>query len=257
MKHIHTYESFLNEGLYQTYADYQKKGSKWGTPDELKDDVIISVKHALPMDQKEKDKFIKKVEDQSDDEKGIKFEITLKNGDVIHAYKTGSWRMQWEWYLNKKKSDIGEISEYLEGKIYKPYERWQRHYDGRDKFYMFSDDHRAYQSGSAHEKYIKSLYDKLSSADKKKADKYMEMNESNQPAYSTDDLKPGDTVKIDGAAVTVSKITEVVENSVISFEGECEGKPCTVSYDDGQDGYAFLDKESGRFMTYAEVKNMR
>jgi hypothetical protein len=257
MKHIHTYESFINEGMYQKYSDYKGKGMKFGSPDDMKKDVILSVKHAIPMNWDEAEKFIKKVEDQSDDEKGIKFEISLKSGDTIHGYKTGPWSMQWEWYLNKKRSSKGEIRDYLENKIYKPYELWQRHYDGRDKFYMYADDNRAYQSGAAHEKFIKTLYDKLSSSDKKKADKHMEMNETNEPAYSTTDLKPGDVVKVDGAAVTVSKVTEVAGDNVISFDGECDGQQCTVSYDDGQDGYAFLDKESGRFMSYAEVKNMR
>ena len=99
MKHIQTFENFLNE--YQTYSDY-KKGS-WGTPEDLKNDVSLSVRHLIPASWEETTKLIKSVEDQSDDEKGIKFEITLTSGDTIHGFKTGAYRSDWEWYLNKKK----------------------------------------------------------------------------------------------------------------------------------------------------------
>lgn len=178
MKHIQTFEKFMNEGMYQTYADYQKKHPKmkFGSADDMKKDVTLSVKHLIPLSWAESEKYIKKIEDQSDDEKGIKFEITLKSGDTIHAYKVGPWTMQWEWYLNKKKNDKDGIYGYLEDKIYSPFEKWKRHYNSMDKHYMYSDDNRAYQSGAAHEKYVKDLYNKLSASDKKKADKHIEEN---------------------------------------------------------------------------------
>lgn len=171
MKHIQTFEGFLNE--YQKYSDF--KGS-WGSPEDLLDDVKLSVKHLLPVKWDEAEKMIKSVEDQSDDNKGIKFEITLSNGDKIHGFKTGAYRSDWEWYLNKKKMSKADITTTLEDKMYKPYEKWQRHYDMRDSTYMYSDDPRAYKSGSNHEKFINDLYNKLSSADKKRADEYKEKN---------------------------------------------------------------------------------
>lgn len=186
MKHIHTFENFMNEGMYQTYADYQKKNPKmkFGSADDMKKDVLLSVRHLLPMKWEDKEKFIKKVEDQSDDEKGIKFEITLKSGDVIHAYKVGPWSMNWEWYLNKKKKDKNDILDELEVKLYTPYERWQRHHDMMDKHYQYSDDHRVYTSGLAHEKFVGELYKKLNSSDKKKADKYIGESGGNSMTYA-------------------------------------------------------------------------
>ena len=257
MKRIHSFESFLNEGMYQTYADYEKGKGVRMTPDDIRNDAMISVKHIMPVHWKEADKYIKSIKDQSDQDKGIKFEITLSTGDTIHGYKVGPWRSHWEWYLNKKKKSNAEIYSELEAKMYSPYDRWKRQYDMLDKTYMYADDNRAYKSGGEHAKLVKNLYDKLSATDKKKADKYMEVNETNEPAYSTQELKPGDVVKVDGAAVTVGKITEVAGDSVISFEGTCDGQDCKVSYNDGQDGYAFIDQESGRFMTYAQTKYMR
>lgn len=168
MNNLPSFNEFLNE--YQTYAEY-RKGS-WGTPQDLKDDVLISVKHLIPVDWKESEKYLKSTVDQSDDKQGIKFEIQLKTGDTIHAYKVGSYRGSWEWYLNKKKSSKQDILNYLEDKIYTPYQKWQRHYDMSDKTYMYADDNRAYASGRNHAEYIDKLYKALSSADKKKADEY-------------------------------------------------------------------------------------
>lgn len=163
-----TFEQFILE--YQKYSDYQKG---WGTPEDIKNDVILSVKHLIPKDFKSSEEEIVSVEDQSDEQKGIKFEIKLKSGDTIHAYKIGKFRMQWEWYLNKKKLSDKEIKNILEEKMYTPFERWKRHYDMRDETYMYSDDHRAYTSGRSHEEMLQKMYDKLSTSDKKKADDYM------------------------------------------------------------------------------------
>ena len=170
MRHIKTFSSFVNE--YQTYSDY--KNSKWGNPDDLKQDAIVAARHVIPVDSKETDSYIKNVVDQSDDKKGIKFEIVLTTGDVLHAFKVGRFTQHWEWYINKKRSSEGEIYDQLEEKIYKPYDRWQRQYDMQDKYYMYADDSRSYKAGSSHEKIIKGLYDKLSTADKKRADDHIE-----------------------------------------------------------------------------------
>lgn len=168
MKHIQTFERFLNE--YQTYDKY-KKGS-WGTPEDLKNDVTLSAKHLIPVLWKDTDKYIKSVEDQSDETKGIKFVIELSTNDTITGYKVGSYRSDWEWFLNNKKLSAGDIVNALEEKMYKPFERWQRHHDMSDKSYSYSDDPRSYKSGTSHDTFIQELYNKLSAADKKKADEY-------------------------------------------------------------------------------------
>lgn len=176
MKHIYSFESFLNEGIYQTYADYEKSKSVRMTPDDIKNDVIVSVKRLIPVHWKESDRYIKSVNDQSDQDKGIKFEIVLSTGDTIHGYKVGPLRSRWEWFLNKKKKSNDEIYSELEAKIYSPFDRWKRQYDMLDKTYMYADDNRAYKLGGEHAKLVKNLYDKLSTVDKNKADKYRNDN---------------------------------------------------------------------------------
>jgi Asp-tRNA(Asn)/Glu-tRNA(Gln) amidotransferase B subunit len=172
MKNIPTFESFVNE--YQTYSQF-KKG--WGTPEDLKMDVTISVKHLIPTKWDEAEKQIKSIEDVSDDSKGIKFEIKLKDGDVIHAFKVGQFRGSWEWYLNKKKMQDSQIRKQIEDKMYKPYDKWLRHYDMSDKYYMYADDPRAYDSGKNHDVFVQKLYNELSASDKKKADQHIEKSE--------------------------------------------------------------------------------
>lgn len=155
---------------YQKYSDY-KKG--WGTSADLMEDVIISTKHLIPTDFRLAENEILNVSDQSDEEKGIKFEIKLKSGDVLHAYKISKCRMQWEWFLNKNKCDQDVIKEKLEEKIYQPFERWKYYYDTQDKTYLYSDDYRAYINGLNHQKKVIYLYNSLSTLDKNKADKYI------------------------------------------------------------------------------------
>jgi hypothetical protein len=173
VKHVHTFDGFIIE-KYQTYPEYQKKGSRFGSPQDLLDDVTISVKHLLPVERSKALDHIKSIEDQSDDAKGIKFQINLKSGDTIHAYKVGPIRMSWEWYLNKKKLNANDIYQSLEATLYSPLDRWKRQYDMSDTTAQYSDDPRVWRESSAHDKAVKALYDKLSSSDKKKADKYIQ-----------------------------------------------------------------------------------
>ena len=173
MKHLHTFEGFITE-KYQTYPEYQKRGFKFGSPQDLLDDVTISVKHLLPVEWTKAPEFIKSIQDQSDDTKGIKFQINLKSGDTIHAYKVGPMRMNWEWYLNKKKLSSHDIYQSLEATMYSPYDRWKRQYDMSDRTAQYSDDPRVWRESSAHDKAVQDLYSKLSASDKKKADKYIQ-----------------------------------------------------------------------------------
>ena len=151
---------------YKTYNDYVKNGKSLATPETMLKDVTVSVKHLTPTFD---DKWIKEIQDQSDEKKGIKFQITLINGDIIHAFKIGQYFNEWEWYLNKKKKSGKEIKEYLSSNLLSPYERWEMNYNSFDHYYMYSDDHRAYKRGSEHRNQITKLYSELSSNDKKKA----------------------------------------------------------------------------------------
>lgn len=151
---------------YKTYSDYVKNGKSLATPETMLRDVTISVKHLTPTFD---EKWIKEIQDQSDEKKGIKFEIKLINGDTIHAFKIGNYYNEWEWYLNKKKKSGKEIQEYLSSNLLSPYERWELNYNSFDHYYMYADDNRSYRAGAAHEIKIKELYSKLSTSDKKKA----------------------------------------------------------------------------------------
>lgn len=145
---------------YQKYSDY--KGS-WGSPEDLKDDVEISVKHLMPTWE---GNWIKSIEDQSTD-KGIKFEIKLIKGDVIHAFKTRPQRGYWEFYLNKKKTDDGEIKKYLENKYLTPLEIFRKRVKGYDFTAKYTD--YGYSDIDKHNKSIENMFNKLSKSDKKKA----------------------------------------------------------------------------------------
>lgn len=157
---------------YQTYDDYNKGKKLFGSPEDLQADVLLSVKHLIPVKFDKAEGFIKSIEDQSQDKKGIKFEIKLTTGDVIHAYKIGSFRGSWEWYLNKKKLTKDQIVAIMLDKMYTPYEIWQMNFDSFDKYHMYSDDNRAYNAGKSHERDIARMYDGLSNNEKTKAYKY-------------------------------------------------------------------------------------
>lgn len=164
---------------YKTYNDYVKNGKSLATPETMLRDVTISVKHLTPTFD---EKWIKEIQDQSDEKKGIKFEIKLINGDIIHAFKIGNYYNEWEWYLNKKKKSAKDIKEHLSSTLLSAYDRWEMNFNSFDSYYMYSDDHRAWKSGVEHEKQIIKLYSDLSTNDKKKAyKKYTETRGKENP----------------------------------------------------------------------------
>lgn len=163
---------------YQTYNDYGKNAIQM--PNELEKDVTLRVKHLTPTFD---DKWISSIEDSSDEKKGIKFEIKISTGDILHAFKIGKFLGNWEWYLNKKKKSENEIKQYFMETAISPLERWTLNFKGFDSTYHFADDSRSYNSGLAHERKIISIYDSLTSSDKRKAYKiYTESGRS--------DIKP-------------------------------------------------------------------
>lgn len=69
------------------------------------------------------------------------------------------------------------------------------------------------------------------------------LNEGNGPAFSIHDKKPGDTISVDGKIVKITKHISWVKDknaNCIEFEGEVNGKPVKIKYDDGCDGYVIL-----------------
>lgn len=169
MKNIPTFDVFVNE-KYTKYRDYG--GSLQGSPEIVKGDLLGTLYHLIPVSYKDAKSKIKSVEDVSVPDKGIKFEVKLTTGDTIHAFKTSTFRGDWEWYFNKKKVSQYDLVRSMESKMFTPFENWKRHYDSFDQSYMYSDDARAYGSGSNHQKFIEDLYNSLSASDKKKADEY-------------------------------------------------------------------------------------
>jgi len=168
-KYVDSFKVF--EAKYHTFADYANKGDKWGTPEELEKDALITAKHIIPGDWDKVEKDIKSIENQSDDNKGIKFEFKLKSGDILHLFKVGRFRGSWEIYVNKKKmKDKYDAYAELLKKLPK-LEAYLISMKGFDSTYMYADDGRAYRSGSAHEKALRQLYSSLSPGDKKKAHK--------------------------------------------------------------------------------------
>jgi hypothetical protein len=164
---------------YKTYSDYVKGGKALATPETMLRDITIAVKHLMPTFD---DKWIKEIQDQSDEKKGIKFQIDLVNRDIIHAFKIDTLYNQWEWYLNKKKLSANEIKDILSSKLLDPYDRWEMNFKSFDSYYMYSDDQRAWRSGVEHEKQIIKLYSELSTNNKKKAyKKYTETRGKENP----------------------------------------------------------------------------
>lgn len=157
-KYVMTFEA------YQTYSKYGN--ASWATPSEMLNDATITVMHALPTFDK---KWLANADEQSDDNKGIKFEFNLMTGDTIHAIKVGAVRGQWELYLNKKKMKSEDIKKILIDKTMTDLEQWEAAWRAHDQYYNYSDSNDVYKSGSAAEKSIIVLYNKLSSSDKKKA----------------------------------------------------------------------------------------
>jgi hypothetical protein len=161
MKYVKTFEA------YQTYSDYQKKGKTWGTPEDLKDDAILTLKRALPTFD---EKWIDKVEDQSDDTKGIKFEFKIGK-DLVHMYKVNNWRGQWEFYLNKKKSDASQIKDYLEKAHMSKLDVFLKYAAGFDYYTEYIDNGSQYQAAQANNAAILKMWAELSTSERNKAKK--------------------------------------------------------------------------------------
>lgn len=165
MKHVKLYETYLNE-KYVTYDDLNWVKSPSDIEDEIRSQIINLFTYAGISDNLDDLIFT----DQSSD-KGIKWEIKIvgKGTDVIHVYKDGKMRGQYEWYLNKKKSSKYDIQQYFLNKYVSELDRYLAALKAFDYTYQYSDDSKKYKRGSEQSQNLKELYNKLSNADKKKA----------------------------------------------------------------------------------------
>ena len=175
MKYIMTFES------YQSYSDYEKGKSKTG-PAEMESDATATLKKLLPTFD---EKWIDSIEDQSTD-KGIKFQFKIGK-DTVHMFKVGRWLGQWEFYLNRKKSDKAKIRTHLEDNNMSALDKFIKYATGYDYHVAYIDDGRAYKNAKANNSYIRDLFDGLSNSDKKKAVKLLK-RAKNQSAENVDSV---------------------------------------------------------------------
>lgn len=156
MQHIMTFES------YQRYIDYQ--GGKWGSPKDLEEDAILTLKRLLPTPD---EKWIDRITDQSTN-KGIKFEFKIGK-DTIHMFKLGNWRGEWEFYLNGKKTTGVKLTDYLETNHLDNVERFLKRAKGYDYNVIYIDSGKQYNDAQRLNTSILNLFDSLTATNKKKA----------------------------------------------------------------------------------------
>lgn len=146
---------------YQKYSDYKGKT----TPEDLKRDAIIFLRKIIPVGEEE---WIDSVEDQSVEDKGIKFQAKV-NKDIIHIYKIGRWVGQWETYLNKKKTPGHEIYSRLEDSTFTPLDKFLRYAKSYDFNASYIDSLKQMQAAEYRNRTILDMFNALGNSDKKKA----------------------------------------------------------------------------------------
>jgi hypothetical protein len=167
---VKSISEFISEA-YATYTDVLKTAKKLDLDtlkDKLKNDVKLATKHLLPYDWEKSEEMIDSIEDMSDDQKGIKFEVKLKDGNIVHFFYTNSRFDSWEIYFNKKKMASSDIRSLLRSQL-PGLDQYILSLKGHDWFYQYADDNRAYKSGTASAERMVKLYTELSNSDKKKA----------------------------------------------------------------------------------------
>jgi hypothetical protein len=160
MKTIMTFEK------YTTYS--QLSSGKWGSPEELLKDATLVVGKVLPTNDS---KWIKDIEDQST-EQGIKFQVKLDGGDVIHMYMVSQWRSSidsWEFYLNKKKIKSIDLKKSLEEKYLTELEKFLKYAFSYDFYAQYIDNGTQYRNAVSNNEKIEAAFKALSSKDKKQA----------------------------------------------------------------------------------------
>lgn len=160
-------DQFISEKRYVTKSDI-----KWNKKVEefVKRDLSYAIRHALPYSWEESEQHIKSIEDKSIEDKGIKYEVTLKNNKVVTAYKTGKFAGDWEFYLDGKKAGRRGTRQELANLLYKDISDLDRYLlalRSYDWNYMYSDDHRAYKRGSNSSDSLVELYSKLTGREKR------------------------------------------------------------------------------------------
>jgi len=159
-KHVMTYEK---------YTSYDK--IKWGTESDIEDEIRMQMIHLFQYAAISNYLNDLNYEDQSSD-KGIKWQIEVVgpgNKDLIHVYKDGTLRGQYEWYLNKKKSSKYNIQQYFLNK-YVPktdqYKEMLKSFDPSKKSHRHFKSQDEYKASS---KELMDLYKSMSSKEQRVA----------------------------------------------------------------------------------------
>lgn len=159
-KHVMTYEK---------YVAYDK--IKWGSESDIEDEIRMQMIHLFQYAAISNYLNDLNYEDQSSD-KGIKWQIEVVGPgykDLIHVYKDGTLRGQYEWYLNKKKSSKAEIQQYFLNK-YVPktdqYKAMLKTFDPSKKSHRHFKSQDEYKASS---KQLMDLYDSMSSKEQRVA----------------------------------------------------------------------------------------
>lgn len=155
---------------YQTYADYEKQGSKWGSPEEVKEDAVLSLKRLLPTFDEQ---WIASIDDVSVPAKGIMFKIELSDGTLIHMVKIDRWRGQWQYYLNKKQITDRDLQKELDKQFLSPVDKFIKYVKWYDFYADYIDDGGQHRGVKKSNENIENMFNELSPKDKREAWKKM------------------------------------------------------------------------------------
>lgn len=163
MKYLKLFEQYIK------YSDYElphnKRYKAFGSPEKIKAEVQNYLSRNILPDSK----FLKKLEDVSVEDKGIKFEATLKNGDKIHLYKTYLIQNIWEIYYNKKKITPSDLKKKLLEELLTPLEIFLKYAPSYDYYAAYIDDGKQWRAANANNDAILKRFNDLSNPEKKKA----------------------------------------------------------------------------------------
>ena len=141
---------------FEAYASYDKL-KNWGTYPEgqVEDELRMKLIHLFQYAGISNKIYDTVYTDQSSD-KGIKWQIEVigpGRKDLIHAYKDGKMRGNYEWYLNKKKSSTAAIQKFFldlyvtkteqyEAMLdtFDPNKRYHRHFKSQDEYKASAKD---------------------------------------------------------------------------------------------------------------------
>jgi len=166
MKYVKTFEAYISYDNLKSWGNYPEGA--------IEDDLRMQIINLFIAGGAGISNYLDDViyTDQSTD-KGIKWQIEVqgKGTDVIHAYKDGKFKGQYEWYLNKKKSSKYDIQQYFLNKYVSKLEQYYtllKNFDIDKKYHKHFKSQDEYNAQS---KKLADLYTSMSSAEQQKAHK--------------------------------------------------------------------------------------